>query len=105
MIKHFHYYWMLFLMVSACEMNEIPEMEDKVATDDPVILDASSEEKNMFANWISNGDPNGRRSMNYDPAKLVKVANSTHERLAVISDRDPNTSLSFVVNPVTNKID
>jgi heterodisulfide reductase subunit C len=37
--------------------------------------------------------PMGRRSLDYDPARLIKVANRTHERLAVVNNRDPNTAI------------
>jgi hypothetical protein len=86
-------------------MGEISNFQDQAAADVPVILDASDDEKVMFSAWLSQITPNARRSILFDPAKLVKVANSTHERLAVVNDQDPNTSLSFVINPVTNQID
>lgn len=105
MVRHLYYSLIPFLFISACQMSEISEVENRAATDVPVILDASDEEKVKFSTWLSQTTPNARRSTDYDPAKLVKVANSTHERLAVVNNQDPNTSLSFVINPVTNQID
>lgn len=103
MMKHIYFLSLLFL-ATACQMSEAPEPELTAENNDPVFLEASSAEKQMLADWLSNGDPNARTTRDYDPAKLVKITNNTHERLAVVNSRDPNTSFSFVLDPVTRKI-
>lgn len=95
----------MFLAVNSCQMSEVPEMELIAETNEIVFLDADPEEKEAFSQFLTGDNPNSRLTSNYDPLKLVKISNRTYSRLAVSNKADPNTSLSFVVDPIKNQID
>lgn len=93
-MKPLIFFSLLFLIFS-CQLDQPPE----IVTEPPIeIVAATAAERDIFLNYLTDGNPNARINTEFSAENLVRITDRSYSRWAVPSSRNPDRALSFSIN-------